>query len=119
MNDDSIATHMYWHVLSVLLTGQKEKKKKKKKKKKRESHLKRETSIEKAAGEANYLFRAVIANQHFFKTVIVPFILLAVQTPPLPINTALQLHLIGSWTVSQTQRYREWFAWIGSDKKCT
>lgn len=62
----------------------------------RESHLKRETSIEKAAGEANYLFRAVIANQHFFKTVIVPFILLAVQTPLLPINTALQLHLIGS-----------------------
>ncbi len=33
MNDDSIATHMYWHVLSVLLTGQKKKKKKKKKKK--------------------------------------------------------------------------------------
>ncbi len=30
MNDDSIATHMYWHVLSVLLTGQKKKKKKKK-----------------------------------------------------------------------------------------
>ncbi len=29
MNDDSIATHMYWHVLSVLLTGQKKKKKKK------------------------------------------------------------------------------------------
>ncbi len=33
VNDDSIATHMYWHVLSVLLTGQKKKKKKKKKKK--------------------------------------------------------------------------------------
>ncbi len=31
MNDDSIATHMYCHVLSVLLTGQKKKKKKKKK----------------------------------------------------------------------------------------
>ncbi len=29
MNDDSIATHMYCHVLSVLLTGQKKKKKKK------------------------------------------------------------------------------------------
>ncbi len=28
MNDDSIATHMYCHVLSVLLTGQKKKKKK-------------------------------------------------------------------------------------------
>ncbi len=27
MNDDSIAMHMYWHVLSVLLTGQKKKKK--------------------------------------------------------------------------------------------
>ncbi len=27
MNDDSIATHMYCHVLSVLLTGQKKKKK--------------------------------------------------------------------------------------------
>ncbi len=35
MNDDSIATHMYWHVLSVLLTGQKKKKKKKTKKKKK------------------------------------------------------------------------------------
>ncbi len=34
MNDDSIAMHMYWHVLSVLLTGQKKTKKKKKKKKK-------------------------------------------------------------------------------------
>ncbi len=33
MNDDSIAKHMYCHVLSVLLTGQKKKKKKKKKKK--------------------------------------------------------------------------------------
>ncbi len=32
MNDDSIAKHMYCHVLSVLLTGQKKKKKKKKKK---------------------------------------------------------------------------------------
>ncbi len=31
MNDDSIATHMYCHMLSVLLTGQKKKKKKKKK----------------------------------------------------------------------------------------
>ncbi len=31
MNDDSIVTHMYCHVLSVLLTGQKKKKKKKKK----------------------------------------------------------------------------------------
>ncbi len=31
MNDDSIAKHMYCHVLSVLLTGQKKKKKKKKK----------------------------------------------------------------------------------------
>ncbi len=31
MNDDSIATHMYCHVLSVLLTGQKKKRKKKKK----------------------------------------------------------------------------------------
>ncbi len=30
MNDDSIATHMYCHMLSVLLTGQKKKKKKKK-----------------------------------------------------------------------------------------
>ncbi len=29
MNDDSIAKHMYCHVLSVLLTGQKKKKKKK------------------------------------------------------------------------------------------
>lgn len=84
----------------------------------RESHLKSETSVEKAPGEANYLFRAVIANQHFFKTVIVPFILLAVQTPPLPVNTAVRLQLIGSWTASQTQRYREWFAWTGSDKKC-
>ncbi len=28
MNDDSIAKHMYCHVLSVLLTGQKKKKKK-------------------------------------------------------------------------------------------
>ncbi len=28
MNDDSIATHMYCHVLSVLLTGPKKKKKK-------------------------------------------------------------------------------------------
>ncbi len=36
MNDDSIAKHMYCHVLSVLLTGQK--KKEKKKKKKRVSH---------------------------------------------------------------------------------
>ncbi len=27
MNDDSIAKHMYCHVLSVLLTGQKKKKK--------------------------------------------------------------------------------------------
>ncbi len=33
MNDDSIATHMHCHVLSVLLTGPKKKKKKKKKKK--------------------------------------------------------------------------------------
>ncbi len=32
MNDDSIAKHMYCHVWSVLLTGQKKKKKKKKKK---------------------------------------------------------------------------------------
>ncbi len=31
MNDDSIATHMHCHVLSVLLTGPKKKKKKKKK----------------------------------------------------------------------------------------
>lgn len=54
----------------------------------RESHLKNETSIEKAAGEANYLFRAVIANQHSFMTVTVSFILLAVQTPLIPINTA-------------------------------
>ncbi len=30
MNDDSIAKHMYCHVLSVLLKGQKKKKKKKK-----------------------------------------------------------------------------------------
>ncbi len=29
MNDDSIATHMYCHVLSVLLTGQKKKKREK------------------------------------------------------------------------------------------
>ncbi len=29
MNDDSIATHTYCHVLSVLLTGQKNNKKKK------------------------------------------------------------------------------------------
>lgn len=60
----------------------------------RESHLKLETSIEKAAGEANYLFRAVIANQHFFKTVILPFILLAVQTPPLPINVTASLNWV-------------------------
>ncbi len=32
MNDDSIATHMHCHVLSVLLTGPGKKKKKKKKK---------------------------------------------------------------------------------------
>ncbi len=37
MNDDSIATHMHCHVLSVLLTGPE--KKKKKKKKKKERHL--------------------------------------------------------------------------------
>lgn len=84
----------------------------------RESHMKREMSIEKAAREANYLFRAVISNQHFFNTVSVPFILLSVQTQPQPINTMLWLHLIVSWTVSQTQRYREWFAWIGYDKEC-
>ncbi len=35
MNDDSIATHMYCHMLSVLLTGQQKKRKKKKKKKKK------------------------------------------------------------------------------------
>lgn len=46
----------------------------------RESHLKREMSIEKAAREANYLFRAVISNQHFFNTVSLPFILLAAAT---------------------------------------
>ncbi len=38
MNDDSIAKHMYCHVLSVLLTGQKKKKKKKKKKKDVKTH---------------------------------------------------------------------------------
>lgn len=42
----------------------------------RESHLKHEMSIEKTAREANYLFRAVISNQHFFNTVSVPFIVL-------------------------------------------
>lgn len=79
----------------------------------KESHLKREMSIEKAAREANYPFRAVIPNQHFFKTVSVPFIMLAVHASLVSINTALQLYLIGSWTVSQTERRRAGFAWIG------
>ncbi len=64
MNDDSIAMHMYWHVLSVLLTGQKKKKnkKKKKKKKKRVTTLRRlqekgyqATSEPETMSEASYL----------------------------------------------------------------
>lgn len=84
----------------------------------KESHLKRETSIEKAAREANYPFRAVIPNQHFFKTVSVPFIMLAVHASLPSINTALQLYLIGSWTVSQTERRKAGFAWIRYDREC-